>query len=60
MAPGPDTDRCLLEQYNKQVSGFEMELLHVSCSSATMEDTKELPDEESRISDAIFSIGVKD
>ena len=47
MVPGSSIDCCLLEQYNKQVGGFEMELLDISHSIATMEDTKELPDEKS-------------
>ena len=47
MAPGPDFKCCLLKQYNRQVSGFEMELLNVSCSITAMEDAKELPNEES-------------
>ena len=33
--------------------------LDISLSTATMENVKELPDEESRISNAIFSIGLK-
>ena len=46
---------------NKQVNVFEMELLDVSHSIATtcIEDAKELPNEKSRISDAIFSTGLK-
>ena len=36
-----------------------MELLDISCSIAAMEDARELHDEESRISDAIFIIGLK-
>ena len=59
MVPGPDIDHCLLEQYNKQVSVFEMEMLDDSCSMAAIEYVKELPDEKSWISDAIFSIGLK-
>ena len=36
-----------------------MELLNVSHSITTIEDAKELPDKKSRISDSIFSIGLK-
>ena len=57
--PGPNVDCCLLEQYNKQVIGFQMELLDISHCIATMEDAKELPDEEFRISDAMFCMGLK-
>ena len=39
-------DLCLLEQCNKQVNVFEMELLDVSCSIAIVEDTKQLPNEK--------------
>ena len=53
IVPGPDINRCLLEQYNKQVSGFEMELLDVSCSIATIDDAKELLYEKFWIFDAI-------
>ena len=42
--PGPSLDYCLLEQYNKQVNVFEMELLDVSHSISTIEDAKALPD----------------
>ena len=52
-------DCCLLQQCNKRVNVFEMELLDVSCSIATIEDAKELPGEISLISDAIFSTGLK-
>ena len=36
-----------------------MELLDISCSTVTIEDAKELPDERWRISNSIFSIGLK-
>ena len=52
-------DHCLIEQCNKQVSVFEMELLDVSSSIASIEDAKELPDEKLWISDANFSTGLK-
>ena len=52
-------DRCLLEQCHKRVNVFKRELLDVSRSIATIEDAKELPDEKSRISDAIFSADLK-
>ena len=56
--PRPGIDSCLLEQHNKQVDGFEMELLDASHSIATIEHTKELPNKIPHISDAIFSIGL--
>ena len=59
MTPVPSMDCFLLEQCNKQVNIFEMELLNVSLSIATTEGANELPDEKSRISDAIFSTGLK-
>ena len=52
-------DRCLLEQYNKQVTSFDTELFHISRTIATIEDTKELTDEKLLISDITFSLGLK-
>ena len=51
-------DRCLLEQCNMQIS-FEMEIIDVSHAIATMEVTEELNSEELRISNVIFSLGLK-
>ena len=59
MVPGPVINHCLLKEYKEHVSVFETELPDVSCSMASIEDAKELPDEESQISNAIFSIGQK-
>ena len=59
MVSGPDIDHCLLEQYNKQVNDFEMELLDVSRSIATIDDAKELPSEKSQISDTVLNMGLK-
>ena len=59
MVSGPGIDCCLWEEYEQRVSGFEMELFDISCSIATIEDAKELPNGKSWISNAIFSIGPK-
>ena len=59
VTPELSLDRCLLEQCHKQVNVFEMRLLDISHSIASIKDAKELPDEKSPISDAIFSIGLK-
>ena len=51
----PATDRCLLQQYDEQVSYIRMELMDVSRQIASIDDdTSELDDMESTISKAIF------
>ena len=57
--PGPSMDCCLLEQCNRQITGFETEMFDISCTITTMEDTKEFTDEKLRISNVIFNLGLK-
>ena len=59
VTPGPSIDRCLLEQCNRQIIGFETEMLDISRKIADMVDTGELNDEKFRISDVIFNLGLK-
>ena len=42
MVHGPGIDLCILEQYNKQVNGFEMALVNFFCNTATTGHAKEL------------------
>ena len=59
--PGSSMDCCLLEQCNRQIAGFEREMLdiHVFCTIATMEDTSELNIEKIQISNVFFNLGLK-
>ena len=59
VTPRTSMDRCLLEQSDKQVNVFEMELLNVSRSIAFIEDAKELPNANMWIFNAIFSTSLK-
>ena len=53
--PGPDMDRCLLEQLKEQLSGLKLELFDVSQSIlALTENTTVQTEEETRISKGIF------
>ena len=57
----PSIDRCLLEQCNRQITGFETEMFYTCIfhKIATVEETKELTEEKLGISDVGFNLGLK-
>ena len=56
----PDVDRCLLEQYDEQLNGFNLELYNISRSILSMDgDISKLSDYEATVSKVIFDLGLK-